>query len=184
MSKPKHPFENNTPENEGWNICILTEKLERGGRFLYGNSQFVNGKIYRVSYDEDKKGCLVYGEWMPIELFNKTFTLYVPVLIERLKALDMVKDGKPVSFKKFKESVSIHDYGTGVRKVKIMFLGQPKENLFAFYPMQAPNPIALKECYENYVSLVNGDWTPLDNGDIIWGNSGIPICYGEIYYRP
>jgi hypothetical protein len=183
MSKPKHPFENNTPENVGWNLCVLTQQLERGGRFLYGHSQFINGRVYRVSFDEDQKGALVYGEWMPIEMFNKTFSLYIPILLERLKVLDMLDNGKPVTFKKFKETVSIHNYGRGTKRLKIIFIGHPKENLFAFYPMQAPNPIALKECYENYVALVNGDWTPLDLGVIIWGNSGIPICYGEIRYR-
>lgn len=182
MSK-RHPFENNAPEYTGWNICVLTKKVDKSNPMIYGNSQFINNRIYRVSFDEDSKGCLVYGEWMPIEFFKENFALYVPILLERLKAIDMLDNGKPVSFKKFKEKVSIHNYGRGVKKLKIMFIGHPKENLFAFYPMQNPNPIALKECYEKYVALVNGDWSPLDDGDIIWGNSGIPICYGEIYYK-
>ena len=161
-------------------ICIL----KRGILNLRIKHTDYNPKgIYRVSFDENQKGCLVYGEWMTITDFEAQFELYVPFLHGKLKELDMLKDGKPVTFKKFKETVSINDYGRGARKLKIMFLGVPKDNLFAFYPAQNPNTIALKECYENYVKLVNGDWSVLDEGDVIWGNSGYPLTYGEIYYR-
>lgn len=180
MSKNKHPFNTNSLENEGWNLCIV----KRGHLSLKINhTEFKPYKMYRISFDEDRKGCLVYGEWMSLKDFNANFELYIPFLHEKLKAIDMLKDCKPVTFKAFKEMIDIHDYGRGVSKLKIMYMGHPKENCFAFYPERNPNTIALKECYENYVAIINGDWRPLDNGDVVWGNSGYPLMYADIYYR-
>jgi hypothetical protein len=38
----------------------------------------------------------------------------------------------------------------------------------------------MREAYEMYLSLVNGDMSGYNDGDIQWGNCGIPISYGDI----
>lgn len=167
------------------NLCIL----KRDEPLVIGHSQFDGKKHYRVSFDENGKGCIVYGEWMSMKKFKEKFELYIPVLQTRLYMLGMVvrrgisNDYQPVSFKEFKDRVGINNYGRGVSKMKIITLGEPKENLFAFYPEISPNPIALKQCYEMYVKLVNGEWEDVDSGDIVWGNGGIPLVYGKIRVR-
>jgi len=148
--------------------------------FELGHSRFKLNTNYRLSYDEDMKGCLVFGEWMTLEDMKKHFTLYIPVLQERLKALGLIVDGKPISKKAFIERAMVHTYGSGKRRLHIFTIGEYKENCFAFYPMQGTKPEEFKQAYEQYVRLVAGDYEAIDDGDIVWGNMGIPLAYGNI----
>lgn len=164
---------NQYPDENG--ICILTKD-----RFEYGQNpkhpeRFVKNRIYRVSFDEDRKGCIVYGEWMSIELFEANFAMYIPILHNRLERLGLIVNGNPISYKEFVERCAI--YGRGYINAYIYI--HPKENMFVFYPVGTTNKTAgLKKCYEMYVDLVRGGYDNVDAGLIRWGNCGLPLGGG------
>jgi hypothetical protein len=100
-------------------------------------------------------------------------------LIDNLKLLGLVNlsTNKPIAYSGFKNRASVHKYG---KNYKIVFVGQPKENLFGFYVMYDNDTKAMKESYEMFVSLVKGNMDDYDNGDVQWGNAGIPLSYGGL----
>ena len=157
------------PENA---LCILNKES-----FAYGfDNTFKKNVTYRVSFDEDQKGCLVYGEWMDIKTFESNFILYIPLLQERLRRLNLVVNGKPIPFKEFKEL----GYIVGRGYINLYIYSHPKENLFAFYPRNTHTKSqGLKECYKMFVDLVNGEIDGVDRGSIKWGNCGLPLGGGS-----
>jgi hypothetical protein len=86
-----------------------------------------------------------------------------------------------ISFAKFKKLCNIHQYGRGQRRLFIIFVGQPKENLFAFYQPTCTRPEMLKIAYEYLVDTITTDMKQefLD-GNMQWGNCGIPLSYGDV----
>lgn len=169
-AKPKKVSANITkvyPENS---ICILNKES-----LQIKDTQFKANTNYRVSFDEDKKGCLVYGEWMTIQRFEANFVLYIPLLQERLKKLGLIVNGKPVSYKEFVDRCNV--FGRGYINVYIYF--HPKENMFSFYPMGTTTKIeGLKTCYQTYLKLVQGDMDVVDFGYVKWSNCGLPLGGG------
>jgi hypothetical protein len=100
-------------------------------------------------------------------------------LVDNLKLLGLVRldDNKPISYSGFKNRSSVHKYDN---KYKVVFVGQPKENLFGFYTMYGNDTDVMREAYEMFVNLVKGDMESYNEGDIQWGNAGIPIGYGRL----
>ncbi len=101
---------------------------------------------------------------------------------EKLAWLGLIMDGgKPLSFTGFKNRVDAHEYGRGRSKIYIVFVGHPRENLFAFYPPQTTKADSLRIAYEYYLDTVTTDMKQeyLD-GNVMWGNKGYPISYGGI----
>lgn len=88
-----------------------------------------------------------------------------------------IDNNKPLSYSGFKNRASVHKYG---KNYKVVFVGHPRQNLFGFYTMYGPDSDVMKEAYDMYVSLVKGDMTGYNEGDIQWGNCGIPISYSEL----
>lgn len=106
--------------------------------------------------------------------------LTIEQIQERMKWLGIMatNDTKPLSFKGFKQRVDVHKYG---KKNRIFFLGFPKSNLFGFYPpISGTKEDEMKQSYNMYKKLVEGDITPYTDGDVQWGNCGIPIGYGDL----
>lgn len=100
-------------------------------------------------------------------------------LVDNLKYLGLVdlKTNKPVSYSGFKNRASVHRYGS---QYKVVYVGHPKQNLFGFYTMYGNDSQVMKEAYEMFVSLVKGDMQGYNEGDVQWGNAGIPIGYGSL----
>lgn len=96
-----------------------------------------------------------------------------------LKVLGLmsIDTSKPLSYSGFKNRASVHKYG---KNYKVVFIGHPRQNLFGFYTMYGTDSDVMREAYEMYLSLVNGDMSGYNDGDIQWGNCGIPISYGDI----
>lgn len=84
---------------------------------------------------------------------------------------------QPVSYSAFKNRASIHRYG---RSAKIVFVGNPKNNLFGFYVDWETDSAVMKTAYDKFVSLVKGNMQDYNNQIIQWGNCGIPISYGNL----
>ncbi len=157
-------------------LCILNKDTH-----TIRHTQFKADTNYRVSVDEDGKGCIVHGEWMTMPTFKKHFIEYIPLLQARLKCLGMIdiSTGEPLTKTGFKNRLDIHEYGRGRNKLLTLFVGT-KENKFAFFPLRGTKVDAINEAYDMYVKLVNGEFEDVDSGDICWGNCGVPLVYGKV----
>lgn len=100
-------------------------------------------------------------------------------LHDNLKALGLMSlnDNTPLSYTGFKNRASVHKYGG---KYKIVFVGLPKSNLFGFYTMYGSDSKVMKEAYDMYWKLVKCDMENYNEGDVQWGNCGIPLGYGNL----
>jgi len=99
----------------------------------------------------------------------------------KLKQVGLIgEDGKVISLSKFKQVADAHAYGRGANKIYIIYVG-PRDNQFAFYPPQGTKKESLGWSYEYLVDTVETDMMQewLD-GNVMWGNVGIPIGYGNI----
>lgn len=99
----------------------------------------------------------------------------------KFEALGLLPNGKPVSFNKFKEYADAHEYGRGKGKLYIVYVGNPRENLFAFYPPQGTKAECLKVAYGCYLDTVlteSKDQYQFEN--VMWGNCGYQVSYGGI----
>lgn len=94
----------------------------------------------------------------------------------KLKALDLLnEDGTAVTLGFFRNRASIQKYGkAGHNQLKVVYVGQPKDNMFGFYVNCNPDPLAMKEAYKWYLELVKEDFGSID---IHWGNMGYPLSY-------
>jgi hypothetical protein len=108
--------------------------------------------------------------------------LPLPILNQKLKDLGLITDkGQPISFAKFKQLADIHQYGKGQRRLFIIFVGHPRENVFAFYPPTCTRPEMLKIAYEYLLDTITTEMKQeyLDE-NVMWGNCGIPLNYGAV----
>ena len=106
----------------------------------------------------------------------------IEILNQKLKDLGLITEsGEAISFSKFKKLADIHQYGLGKRKVFIIFVRNSKDNIFGFYPPTCSRPEMLKISYEYLLDTIQTEMKQefLD-GNIQWGNCGIPLAYGDI----
>jgi hypothetical protein len=96
----------------------------------------------------------------------------------KLMAMGMLPKGQPVRFKEFKERIQVSRYGK--RPLYIIFIGDPKHNMFGFYPEITTKAQAIKDAYASYKRLVRGDLSDIEYGTASWGDGGYPISYGKI----
>ena len=100
----------------------------------------------------------------------------------KLMAMDMFNNGKPVTFKLFKERANVSKYGK--KALYIIFIGDPNQNMFGFYPEISTKEQATKDAYKSYCKLVNGDISELEDGiDVSWGDCGYPLVYKRLRVR-
>lgn len=102
-------------------------------------------------------------------------------IFARLNKANLMEDGKPVSFSKFKGYATIYRYSAN--KHKIVFVGQPKENLFGFYVKNDSDMKVLREAYDWFVRMAKGDLAPLNEKDVQIGNCGLPKGYVSLKYK-
>lgn len=108
--------------------------------------------------------------------------LPIPLLMVKIKQLGLIdKTDKPISFAKFKKLVDIHQYGKGKRRLFVLYVGNPKENLLAFYPPTDTRPEMLKIAYDYLIDTVTTE-SKRDYMDenVVWGNCGYPLSYSKI----
>lgn len=103
----------------------------------------------------------------------------------KLKKINMLNplNELEISFSQFKNRTTVHKYGKGRAQLKIVYCGQPKEVLFAFYVNCDTDTNVLREAYDWYKRLAKGDTGPIDEGDVKIGNSGFPLQYGPIRWK-
>jgi len=107
--------------------------------------------------------------------------LPIPILMKKLNEAGLTNDkGEVISFAKFKKLVDIHQYGNGKRRLFILFVGT-KENRFGFYPPTTNRPEMLKIAYEYLVDTATSELKQeYMDGNVMWGNCGIPLAYGDL----
>lgn len=109
----------------------------------------------------------------------ETMSIEVTEVNSKLEAIgDLIKNGKVCSFAQFKQYANVHEYGRGRGKLFIIFVGFPKENMFAFYPPQTTKADALVISYEWLIDTYNTEMKQefLDD-NVMWGDNGIPLSY-------
>jgi len=101
----------------------------------------------------------------------------------KLKELGLIgEDGKVISLSKFKQVADAHPYGRGKNKLYIVYVFKhSRESIFAFYPPQGTKKECLGWAYEYLVDTVESEYMcEWMDGNVMWGNCGIPIGYGNI----
>lgn len=129
---------------------------------------------------------LVYGVKFAPELFNEMFEFVYDRILREFNELGLVKDGKyAISKSAFRERMDLHQYGRGKGKLFIGFFGNKMKGLFGFYPVFSGDTKAkfITNAYDHYLQLLDGKMDVIDNEYIQRGNSGIPLSFGDIYFR-
>ena len=138
-------------------------------------------KFYRHCLDVDYDfPHMIYGASITKEAFNEYFEYAHERIMRDWTKMNLVVDGKPVTKKEFKELADVHTYGSGRKNLKIIFFGATKDCRYGFYPMQGSKAANLNEAYNMYLDTINGNMEYIDDKDIQFGNTGIPIGYGDL----
>ena len=149
-------------------------------------TRFEPNKHYRA-IELDEKTILVFGEPFELDLFNNQFETVHDRMLREFEAMELLKDnGAPISKTAFVERLGLHIYGKGKRKLFIGFFGGKMNGMWGFYPNYAGDTKAqfLKDAYNNYKDVILGEVDLIDNELIQRGNSGIPLSFRDIYFRP
>ena len=103
---------------------------------------------------------------------NKLPIEYVIPLMERVS---LAKNGKPISKTAFGKLADVHNNGRRVT-FHVFHFGIPRENQFAFYPPYGcSKKEALDIAYECYLDCFTENKQEFVDGNVCWGNLGIPI---------
>jgi hypothetical protein len=89
----------------------------------------------------------------------------------------LTESNEALIFSQFKNLVTIKEYG---KKNRIVFTGIPNETLIAFYVSFGTYPEMLREAFDWYLQMTKGSMVPVDEKNVMFGNSGIPDQYQEI----
>lgn len=106
----------------------------------------------------------------------------IPILMEKIRELGLIDaNGKTIHYSKFKSLCDIHQYGRGKGRLFIIFVGNYRENMLAFYPPTTNKEDMLKISYSYLVDTIETDMKQefLD-GNIMWGDCGIPLTYTKV----
>lgn len=157
--------------------------------FTRAHTQFKEGKEYRCLLQEDgeSRGALIFGEWFNLTEYKQFFRPVIDVIHEEWKELGLIVDGKPLSKTAFKKRLDFHKYGRGQGSFYSAYIygEHPKVLMFQFNTYFAENKSeSFNTFYENYVDVVKGEWNPIDQDVVNRGNSGVPICFNNIYWKP
>lgn len=150
-------------------------------------TKFEPNKHYRcLSITEnDRTEYLVYGVVFSQEAFESLFEYTYDRMMEEWSENGLLPMNKPLSKKGFVEVLDLHQYGKGKGKLFIGFVGNKMDGLFAFQPLFKGDTKAkfLAYAYEMYKDTLNGDMTHVDDEMLQRGNSGIPLSFGDIYFK-
>ena len=123
---------------------------------------------------------LVHGIVFSDKDFFEKFEAAYQKVINDWNLIGLLKDGKSISKSQFKKLADIHTYGRGKKSLNIWYFRNSIDIIYGFYPSQGNLKIQLEECYEWYLEMISGNLESIDNGDICFGNRGIPLCYGKL----
>lgn len=143
---------------------------------FWESDKFDINKVYRCLPVENEY--IINGNPFTLEEYEMYFELAYDRVIRDWTEIGLVKDGKPIFYKEFKELFEVVTYGKQINNLRIGFVGKPKENYYKFYPnVDANKQIQLREMYTMYEYTLNGELYFLDNGSIQFGTFGRYISY-------
>ena len=159
--------------------------LKGQSNFIIRETQttFEANKHYRCIEVEDE--LLVYGVKFNRELFNEMFEYLHDRLMREFKQLGLIKDGQAISKSAFGNLMDIRKYGKGKGSLFMGFFGSKMNGIIAFdcYFAGQNKTQFIGDAYGDFIDIINGDLTSVDSKYVQRGNSGVPIAYGEIYFR-
>jgi uncharacterized protein YneF (UPF0154 family) len=161
-------------------ICTNTEKLPK-----IQTTEFQIGGIYRhIKIDENNQTeHMVYGVIFDKKTFKECFKSYAPIIQERARKI-FYENGKPISKTNFKNNyANVHQYGKITTGFKMVYVGHPKVNCFAIYPIGNTKERAINFAYETMLLLCNGSVDLIDLGRVKWFNTGIPITVTNSWWN-
>ena len=166
------------------NLVILKGKstlISQCGTRIEPNKNY---RCIEVS-DETHSEFLVYGIVFDEKEFKELFVYLHDVIMDEWSEIGLLPHMKPLSKKAFSEVLDIHQYGKGQGKLWIGFVGSRVNKLYAFQCLCSGDTKArfLGQAYEMYKSALNGDMDDFDDELLQRGNSGIPLSFGDIYFR-
>ena len=150
---------------------------------------FKRGKFYRClpQGEGDNIQLLVHGVVFDLVNFADKFQFAHNVIIEEWTKMGLILDNKPITKKEFKERLDCHKFGSYKNGFFCGFISHehPKNLSFQFNSNYRETKAQfIKNTYDMYVDVINGDVQPFDNKLICRGNSGIPIGrFAEIYWK-
>ena len=101
---------------------------------------------------------------------------YILPLMSKIGLTKEINGGyNPISKTAFNKLADAHRYGS----LYVFYFGHARENCFAFYPPQTTKKEALDIAYGYYLDCFTEMKQEFVDGNVCWGNWGIPITYGD-----
>ncbi len=141
---------------------------------------FVLNQVYRclIPGESGTDSYLINAFWFTQEEFDLYFEFAHDRVMRDWTQLNLVKEGKSISFAEFKRRVDVHTYDNQLNNVRIGFVGVPKENFYKFYPFGDGNKqIQYRQMYDMYQYTIDENMYYLDNRGIQFGTFGIHVGY-------
>lgn len=169
-------------ERKDYLVCL---KGNQKGFTTESGTDFNPHKAYR--FIKNGKWNLVNGEPLSDKVFNTLFEFVLDRAKRHFELLGLTKNGNPISKTKFKELADIHQYGRGKEMLNVIYFNgfHNDKIIYGFYPLCKGDSkaICLTNAHQMYLQFLNGDSDDFDCEDIQFGNTGIPIGYGDLRQR-
>ncbi|MES2515932.1 MAG: hypothetical protein V4580_17395 [Bacteroidota bacterium] len=160
---------------------------EINGGFANTHAEFKPYTPYRcIEVSEgDNTQMLVFGCVFEKDEFDMLFDYVQDRVLIHWETLGLIVKGKPVTKTAFKKLADVHTYGYGKRCFNVAYFRNSKDCMYGFYPQYQGDSQTktLQYAYENFRAFIDGDSEPFDMKDIQFGNTGIPIGYGDLRVR-
>jgi len=133
-------------------------------------------KAYRCIANGDD--VTINGFIINMEGFNLLFENAHERIMRHFNLIGLIKDGKPVNKTTFKQMANTVKYGKGESSFYVAyFYTHPKECMYRFAPIWGggSKAVQMTNLYNDFIELVNGDMTNIDNDNIQFGNCGLPF---------
>lgn len=156
--------------------------LKTSEPLFWEGQRFDLNKVYRCLEpveSGDENNYMIYAEWFTKEEFDMYFEFAHDRVMRDWLALGLVTaEHKAITLKEFKLRMDVLTYGKQMNNLRIGFIGQPKENLYKFYPIADGNKqIQLRQMYDMYLYVLDENPYYLDNRCIQFGTFGKHISY-------
>lgn len=173
------------------NICLITNiesymgslpQTKSYGKYL--DSVFEPNKFYRCLPENGTY--MINMEYFSQAEYDKYFELAIDKVKRDFEKFGLCENGIIISYSKFRTKFSdyVTSYGRGRDKIHSLFVGEPKKGMYQVVPtFRDTKAKYMKYAYDILKTTLEGNMEYLDSGYLLFGNSGYPIAYNEIYLR-
>lgn len=147
-----------------------------------GNTTFKPNRFYRIC--EQGKGYIIYGEYFDKKSAETLFQEVNLRIGKDFKKVGLLGQySERLTKTAFGKLADIHVYGKGRHAMKVlifMSVDNGNKTIYGFFPNSGTRAEVIAESYNMYIDTCNGNMEHIDNGDIQFGNCGIPMSYGKL----